>query len=139
MPRELMQGVDVTVYVDTSGSISKQNMESAVREIADILEMSAGSVRWLEGDDGILKDEWISEAPVTLSGGGGTSFVPLFEYLRESPTKTLIIFTDTFGEFPDFHPDYPVIWAVYAKTQSEAESREVPFGEIIAIPESAFE
>jgi predicted metal-dependent peptidase len=138
MPRELMNGVDVTVYVDTSGSISEANLESAVREIADIIDLSGGSVRWLEGDAVILKDEWINAAPEKLNGGGGTSFVPLFEHLADSPTKTLVIFTDTEGEMPDFIPTYPVIWAIYAKTQEEAEARAIPFGESVAIPASSF-
>ncbi len=138
IPRELMHGTDATVYVDTSGSISQENLKSAIAEIRGILEASGRSVRWLEGDDGILKDEWIGEAPEQVEGGGGTSFVPLFEHLRESPTKTLIVFTDTFGAFPDFSPDYHVIWAVYAKSQAEADGRKVPFGEIIAVPEAAF-
>jgi len=45
----------------------------------------------------------------------------------------LIYFTDTFGEFPDTEPNYPVIWAVY---KSAAElGATVPFGEMIVIPD----
>lgn len=138
MPRELMQGFDVTVYVDTSGSISRENLETAVREISSILAATHGTIRWLEGDAEILRDEWIGQAPEELSGGGGTSFVPLFDHLRDSPTRTLIVFTDTWGEMPDFIPDYPVIWAVYGENEKEVEGRVVPFGEVIPVPKGAF-
>jgi len=69
------------------------------------------------------------------AGGGGTSFVPLFEHLRFSPTKTLIVFTDTWGTMPEFVPEFPVVWAVYQKAGEDVSSRMIPFGEIVAVPE----
>lgn len=139
LPRETQQGCDAVVYVDTSGSISKENLESAVREIDGIIETCGGRVRWLQGDDGVLTDEWIHGAPETLKGGGGTSFVPLFEQLREGmPPNCAVIFTDTFGTMPDFVPEYPVVWAVYAESEKDVTERNVPFGEKIAVPAHAF-
>ncbi len=139
LPRETQQGCDAVVHVDTSGSISREDLESAVREIDAIIETCGGRVRWLQGDDGVLSDEWIHRAPETLKGGGGTSFVPVFEHLREgAPPNCLVIFTDTFGAMPDFMPEYPVIWAVYAESEKDVAAREVPFGEKIAVPAHAF-
>ena len=139
LPREAQQGCDAVVYVDTSGSISKENLESAVREIDGIIETCGGRVRWLQGDDGVLSDEWIHGAPETLKGGGGTSFVPLFEHLCDGvPPNCAVIFTDTFGTMPDFAPEYPVIWAIYAESEKDIAARDVPFGEKVAVPAHAF-
>lgn len=46
-------------------------------------------------------------------GGGGTSFVPVFEKIKEMnlDPSALIYFTDMYGTFPDKAPPYPVIWA----------------------------
>lgn len=138
LPREVHCGCDCVVYVDTSGSISEENLTSAVREIDGIIRACGGRVRWMQGDDGVLADEWIYAAPRKLSGGGGTSFVPLFSQLRDDTPQSLVIFTDTFGEMPAFTPDYPVIWAVYGETEKEISALTVPFGEKIAVPAHAF-
>ena len=133
LPREELLGFETTIVVDTSGSISKTNAESALREIQGILEACGGSVRWLVGDSQILADEIIREVPDRLIGCGGTDFRPFFEHLNQpsaKPTKLLVFFTDTVGEFPTEAPDYPVIWAVYDSPQQVT----VPFGEIIKIP-----
>ena len=137
-PREEFMGYDVTVYVDTSGSISAKNLSTAIAEIANILSLCGWKIRWLEGDAKVLKDEWINATPEVVAGGGGTSFVPVFEALRDSPTKTLVIFTDTWGSFPDFTPEYPVVWAVYQQIGEDVSRREVPFGEIVPVPEGDF-
>lgn len=139
LPCEIHSGCDCAVYVDTSGSISEENLASAVREIDGIIRTCGGRIRWMQGDDGVLGDEWIHVAPETLSGGGGTSFVPLFSHLSEStPPHSLVIFTDTFGEMPVIMPEFPVIWAVYGETEMEIATRPVPFGEKIAVPAHAF-
>ena len=135
VPAEETLGCDVTVYVDTSGSVSAEQLQIAVSEIAELLALCAYRVRWLEGDAAVLKDEWISAVPEMVAGGGGTSFVPLFEHLRFSPTKTLIVFTDTWGTMPEFVPDFPVVWAVYQKAGEDVGNRAIPFGEIVAVPE----
>ena len=135
VPTEETLGCDATVYVDTSGSVSADQLQIAVSEIAELLALCAYRVRWLEGDAAVLKDEWISAVPEMVAGGGGTSFVPLFEHLRFSPTKTLIVFTDTWGTMPEFVPDFPVVWAVYQKAGEDAGNRVIPFGEIVPVPE----
>jgi predicted metal-dependent peptidase len=136
MPREEFNGCDATVVVDTSGSISKKNVESALREINDIIIAAGGQVRWLVGDTTVLQDEWIRTAPDKITGCGGTDFRPFFDHLTNGegkPTKMLIYFTDTYGVFPEEEPPFPVIWAVY----DDNKETPVPFGEVIQIPSEA--
>jgi len=64
-------------------------------------------------------------------GGGGTSFEPFFEYVRNSGTPgdtTLLIYlTDGYGSFPSFIPEQPVLWVV---TPGGLPNSEFPFGEV---------
>ena len=61
-------------------------------------------------------------------GGGGTSFVPVFDAVQESGEEPLclIYFTDLQGTFPKEAPPYPVIWLT-------VEDGTAPFGEVLKI------
>lgn len=63
-------------------------------------------------------------------GGGGTSFVPVFNYIEEHDLKpdALIYLTDGMGEFPREAPRYAVIWGNITK------GYQYPFGEVVDIP-----
>ena len=43
-------------------------------------------------------------------GGGGTSFIPVLDYVEENPTQALVYFTDLYGEENLKPVDYPLIW-----------------------------
>lgn len=65
-------------------------------------------------------------------GGGGTSFVPVFEHcakMSDAP-KALVYLTDLDGRFPKEAPPYPVLWVTWTKDGT------APFGEVIYAPES---
>ena len=72
------------------------------------------------------------EIPLDASGGGGTSFQPVFEHCAgmAKPPKCLIYLTDLDGKFPDEEPPFPVLWVVWGgKTAA-------PFGTVVqASPE----
>ncbi|HEY6020159.1 MAG TPA: VWA-like domain-containing protein [Candidatus Paceibacterota bacterium] len=61
-------------------------------------------------------------------GGGGTSFVPVFEHCDTLPMlpKCLVYLTDLDGTFPDKEPPYPVLWVVYGGSKEKP-----PFGEVV--------
>lgn len=63
-------------------------------------------------------------------GGGGTSFVPVFEWIeREGITPDALVYlTDLDGRFPGKAPDYPVVWGSFGKRRKKA-----PFGETVWI------
>ena len=48
-----------------------------------------------------------------FKGGGGTSYIPVFEYLEkeEEAPNLLIYLTDGYGDQPK-KPDYPVLWVI---------------------------
>jgi predicted metal-dependent peptidase len=61
-------------------------------------------------------------------GGGGTSFVPIFEWIRAQHLRPdlLVYFTDAEGEFPEVEPDFPVLWLVKGKGK-------VPWGQRVQL------
>ena len=77
---------------------------------------------------------WVAEAwepmvwPGTLAGGGGTSFLPPFEWIGTQGLRpdVLIYFTDAEGTFPPLPPVYPVLWLVKGRGA-------VPWGERIQL------
>ena len=66
-----------------------------------------------------------------LGGGGGTSFIPPFEWLEERGIRPdcLVYFTDMGGSFPQDDPGFPVIWC---DTTGDYNDR-VKFGEIVRV------
>jgi len=66
---------------------------------------------------------------VTLKGGGGTDFRPVFKLIDErlQPPTLLLYFSDTQGNFPEYDVNYDVLWI-------SDEARSVPFGEVLVIP-----
>lgn len=66
------------------------------------------------------------------TGGGGTSFVPVFEWIAEHNLKpdALVYLTDMMGTFPKEAPDYPVIWGQI----TPLDQYKAPFGDAVFIP-----
>ncbi len=64
----------------------------------------------------------------TASGGGGTDFRPLFEYVETNipDCQIVIYFTDGFGIFPQLEPSYDTLWVMPQKI-------DVPFGEVLEL------
>jgi predicted metal-dependent peptidase len=128
--------VEVTVCVDTSGSIGDHELDLFLSEIRGILG-SYPHIRcqlffadWdLYGPYELAKDT----AVPTPEGGGGTTFVPFFEWLAEHPSerahieRLAVYLTDGYGEFPEEPPEEPVLWVV---TGDGLESDGFPFGEV---------
>lgn len=133
IPSEISLGHQVSVAIDSSGSVSEANLRRACSEIMGIVEEAGGEGKVLVGDAAVHGEMVLRDFEASmLVGGGGTSFVPVFEHLEIHPTRMLIYFTDTFGTFPEREPEYPVIWAVY---ESAARTARVPFGEVVIIPD----
>lgn len=124
LPRLASSMIDVLVLLDTSGSIDAEEMREFISEV-DGLKSQIRARITLQGCDAKLCDKgpWIFESweplylPKDLTGGGGTSFIPPFEWIeREQLRPDLVVyFTDAEGEFPVREPHFPVIWLVKGK------------------------
>lgn len=125
---------EIVVAVDTSGSVSSRELNEFSAELTAIIEETPATVTVIYCDSKIKNVESFQrdDLPIVLkpSGGGGTNFIPPFDYVSENQMipSCLIYLTD--GEcnrFPD-EPDYPVIWAITQKIKFSP-----PFGETIII------
>jgi predicted metal-dependent peptidase len=127
--------VEVTVFLDTSGSIGDSEMREFLAEVNALKGQMRARVT-LHACDDKLSDggPWHYEVwdelrlPDSVQGGGGTSFVPAFDWLgrQDRQPDLLLYFTDAEGEFPKEPPSYPVIWLVKGKAG-------VPWGQRIQL------
>jgi predicted metal-dependent peptidase len=127
--------VDLVVVLDTSGSISQEEMREFVSEV-DAIKGQVRARITLHACDAQLSPDgpWVYEPwepidlPRKLKGGGGTSFVPAFQWIDgwDIPPEIVIYFTDAQGQFPPQEPRYPVLWLVKGKAK-------VPWGQRIQL------
>lgn len=116
--------VDIVVAIDTSGSIKGKEMDEFLSEIASLKGQMRARVTLVACDSRIAEGApWVFEpwedfdCPASISGGGGTDFRPVFDWLYRDGVRPalLVYFTDAEGKFPDHEPDFPVIWLVKGK------------------------
>jgi predicted metal-dependent peptidase len=132
---------DVVVAVDTSGSVGTKELNMFMAEIAGILadvQPKRLIIMWCDANIGRV-DECEDENDLNtlrckgVPGGGGTSFVPVFEEIEKMniTPDALVYLTDGMGTFPRTAPKYPVIWGnIYPASK-------YPFGDVVDIPKQA--
>ena len=130
MPRLYSQTVNVIVALDTSGSVTREELQAFLSEI-DALKAQVRAQVTLHACDDKLDPAgpwtyamWETMAlPEQVSGGGGTDFRPIFDWVRQEQLNPdlLVYFTDAEGRFPQAEPPFPVVWLVKGKAP-------VPFG-----------
>ena len=132
----------IAIAVDTSGSMSNDDLAQALAEIDGLRSAAGCSLTLIQCDAKIQSvaeyDPWeLTErtfANYTFLGRGGTSLIPPFKWVEENrlaqgkSIDALIYFTDGYGHAPDRAPSYPILWFV-----PETGFREPPFGEIVRI------
>jgi predicted metal-dependent peptidase len=130
----------VAVAIDTSGSMSDDELSKVLAEVDRLRSLSQCSLTLIQCDAKIQEverfDEW-DEAEFSrkrMHGRGGTSFVPVFEWLqREQETAGMTIdclfyLTDGGGDGPSEEPPYPVVWVV-----TEHHIDNFSFGSVIEL------
>ena len=127
--------INIVVGLDTSGSISGRELSEFLTEI-DAIKAHMRARIVFHACDAALADDgpWTFEPweefslPRQFSGGGGTDFKPVFEWVDKQDVSPdlLIYFTDAQGGFPLRQPDYPVVWLVKGKTA-------VPWGQRVQL------
>lgn len=127
--------IDIVVALDTSGSVSDKEMAGFLAEIDAIKGQVRARVTLHACDAQLAADgPWRFEPweefklPREFKGGGGTSFLPVFDWLEREGRRPdlLVYFTDADGAFPTQEPNFPVIWLVKGKGK-------VPWGQRIQL------
>jgi len=124
----------IVIAVDTSGSIDETLLGTFLGEVSSIMQRYPNYEIDLITADAKIQSHRVflpGEAlEYEVSGGGGTDFRPVFEYIDhyiDYPTL-LLYFTDGQGIFPQSEPGYDLLWVM-------PETREVPVGEVLVLEE----
>lgn len=123
--------LDIVVAVDTSGSISQDDLNQAASEISEIQNNIDATVYVVYVDakfEGAQEFNPGDEIKLEAVGGGGTNYIPAFEWVekKQLDIACMIYLTDGYcSSFPEVEPEYPVLWITNRKRWS------VPFGEIV--------
>jgi predicted metal-dependent peptidase len=125
----------IAVAVDVSGSVSTKEIQQFLGEVQGILDTYDCEL-WLIQHDREVKEDVVQVYrkgdvldEVKIVGRGGTSHIPVFEYINRNihrPT-CVVCCTDGYTEVPDTPPDYPVLWVLSTRHTDVVKK----FGEIV--------
>ena len=122
----------VVVAVDTSGSVDETLLGIFLGEVSSMMQQYPNyKIDLITADAKVQSHRTFLPGEMldyTISGGGGTDFRPVFEYIDsyiDYPT-ILLYFTDGQGTFPITEPSYDVLWIM-------PEIIDVPFGEVVVL------
>ena len=127
--------VDLVVALDTSGSVGGSELSQFLSEVNALKGQLRAKVTLLACDTNLVEGApWEFEPweelrlPDHLKGGGGTSFVPVFDWITRQGRQPdlLLYFTDAEGDFPLHEPYFPTLWLVKGKAP-------VPWGQRIQL------
>jgi len=132
LPSIYGEELKIIVAIDTSASIDDELLEIFLAELYEIMQVFTHYViELIECDAKIQNIQRLTpQEPLEpiLKGGGGTDFIPVFEYIMElnEDFKFLIYFTDGKGSFPQYEPLIDTLWVM-------PQNEEVPFGESLIL------
>lgn len=138
MPSVLRESIEIIVSIDTSGSINKDELTEFMTEIRAIENSFANINMKLIVCDWDIKNVYSIGSGqeddidnIILRGGGGTSHLPVYEFIRnELPSAQFLInFTDGYTEFPD-EEEIKTLWVL---NKDGCDERDIPFGEVIKL------
>ena len=138
LPAVVRNTIDIVVAIDTSGSISQEELSEFMSEIVGISKsFNAIKITCLICDCEI-KDVLVCEngniqtlLDIKVKGGGGTSHKPVFEWIQENKpdAKLLVALTDGYTNFPNAETT-KTIWAI---TKGGIADEQIPFGAIVRL------
>ncbi|MHC1597901.1 MAG: vWA domain-containing protein [Methermicoccaceae archaeon] len=132
LPSTYGESIEIAVAIDTSGSMSDEEVKYGMSEVRSVCEMfSDYRIHYFQCDYGVQLYEELTpykELPRKIRGRGGTSFVPVFDAIQEKALNVsiLVYFTDMMGTFPESAPMYPVLWV------TTSGRHDAPFGQVIS-------
>lgn len=134
--RESKAAGELVVVIDTSGSIYDDLLTMFLDTVEEFLNEVKPRVLHLVSADYRVRETYeLREGdiiPRKLKGGGGTAFVPSFEWAEENVPHCdgLVYITDgATYDLQDIHePDFPVFWVSWWR-----QAEDYPFGEAVRI------
>lgn len=139
LPEVQRENLDVTVAIDTSGSISSELLADFLGEIQGIKDsFQSVSMDIILADAKVHKvhsfknNQPLNPSDIEMVGRGGTDHRPVFNWVNENKNgnRILVCLTDGYTSFPENPPRYDTVWAV---TPNGADNDEFPFGQVVRI------
>ena len=131
----------VALALDTSGSISQEDIVEFIGELKSMLRMMPFLEVVIYGCDAAIHGKarikgyknFRNALNKVLTGGGGTSFIPVFKDLlksKDKDIKCLFYFTDGYGDQDEIVKacGERIRWSTYWVVQKENKGQEFPFG-----------
>ena len=130
--------IKIVVAIDTSASMSNEDLERVMVEIFDIIGSRKSAITIIECDAEIQRVYKVSSAKdvsFDVQGRGGTSFTPVIEYVNSNRyfrDAILIYFTDGMGERSIPRPlTQRIMWVLQNKNCKLSVT--IPYGEVLVM------
>lgn len=128
------EGIKIVAAIDTSGSMSKEQITKALTELYGLMRSFQFLELWVIDCDAEVyntKKIKIHElSKLLLSGGGGTDFKPVFNWIKKefnNDIDSLCFFTDLYGDFPKLPTLYETFWI------TDTTDTKPPFGRTLLL------
>lgn len=141
LPDTVKESVHIVVSIDTSGSIGGNELQEFLSELIaignsfvnikmDIIICDAAVHETYQ----LTRDNVDDIMSMKISGGGGTSHIPVYDYVKENihDCKVLINFTDGYTSFPE-DPEDHAFESLWVLNKHSCDEKDVPFGEVIKL------
>ena len=126
---------EIVVAIDTSGSMDDRTISYCMQEVFEIIKHQEAKDTIIECDcriNRVYTAKKASEVKPDIQGRGGTSFDPVFQWLRDNNKRNVVLvyFTDGYGEYALSQRPicYRCLWVLTGRA-TELSLRE-PYGEV---------
>ena len=139
LPSTIKEGCTILFSIDTSGSITPEELSSYMTEIFYVVRSFKAEVRVITHDSAVHDDHNVDGNEnklrnLAINGGGGSDLRPVHEYIRKKrydrKYTLLISFTDGFIDFPSIRAQaVDTIYVLGSHHRPTAEVRQ--YGRVI--------
>ena len=116
--QEEKQLEDIVIAIDTSGSITDNDIGRAVfhlKQLCDQYNLQGHLIYWdTEVRQAVKIKRYSDIIKTTVKGGGGTNVMPVFEYIKKNLPKTICTVVITDGYLLEYPKSIMknVVWAI---------------------------
>jgi predicted metal-dependent peptidase len=137
LPSAKKENLEITCFVDVSGSISDEELSEFLGELLSIKNsfemLKVNLVFWdtkMQNHYEMDNSNFNEISNLKITGRGGTSFRNVYDYIKKEipKTKILIFFTDAFADYPKKQL-YKTLWIV----TKNGDENQIPYGEVIKL------